>query len=87
MRFVACEMAMGVMGLERQELLDGVETAGVASFAALSEKSGTTLFLWNVHRLTFALQLASAVALVAALWLVGWLSGRAARTGASVFSR
>lgn len=44
-KFVACEMAMGVMGLQKAELLDGVDTAGVASFAALAEKSGTTLFL------------------------------------------
>jgi len=43
--FIACEMAMNVMGIAKEELIDGVETAGVANFAALSEKSGTTLFI------------------------------------------
>ena len=44
-QFVACEMAMNVMGLQKEELLDGVETAGVAEFATLSAKSTTTLFI------------------------------------------
>ena len=44
-QFVACEMAMNVMGLQKEELLDGVATAGVAEFAALSAKSTTTLFI------------------------------------------
>lgn len=43
--FIACEMAMNVMGITKEELIDGVEIAGVANFAALSEKSGTTLFV------------------------------------------
>ncbi|MBQ9337209.1 MAG: FAD-dependent oxidoreductase [Lentisphaeria bacterium] len=44
-RFIACDMAMDVMGITREEL-DGVdEVAGVATFAALAEKSGTTLFI------------------------------------------
>jgi peroxiredoxin family protein len=44
-KFLACEMAMNVMGIKMEELLDGVESAGVANFAALAEKSGTTLFI------------------------------------------
>jgi NADPH-dependent 2,4-dienoyl-CoA reductase/sulfur reductase-like enzyme/peroxiredoxin family protein/TusA-related sulfurtransferase/rhodanese-related sulfurtransferase len=44
-KFVACEMAMDVMGIQKEELLDGVDSAGVANFAALAEKSGTTLFI------------------------------------------
>ena len=43
--FIACEMAMNVMGIKEEELLDGISTAGVANFAALSEKSSTTLFI------------------------------------------
>jgi NADPH-dependent 2,4-dienoyl-CoA reductase/sulfur reductase-like enzyme/peroxiredoxin family protein/rhodanese-related sulfurtransferase/TusA-related sulfurtransferase len=43
--FLACEMAMNVMGIKQEELLDGVETAGVANFAALSARSTTTLFI------------------------------------------
>jgi NADPH-dependent 2,4-dienoyl-CoA reductase/sulfur reductase-like enzyme/peroxiredoxin family protein/rhodanese-related sulfurtransferase/TusA-related sulfurtransferase len=45
-RFVACDMAMNVMGLEREELIDEVdELAGVGKFAALARASGTTLFI------------------------------------------
>jgi peroxiredoxin family protein/TusA-related sulfurtransferase len=44
-KFVACEMAMNVMGISQEEMLDGVDTAGVANFAALAEQSGTTLFI------------------------------------------
>ena len=44
-KFSACEMAMNVMGLSMPELIDGVESVGVANFAALSEQSGTTLFI------------------------------------------
>lgn len=44
-RFTACEMAMNLMGIQKEELIDGVETAGVANFAALAERSGTTLFI------------------------------------------
>jgi len=44
-QFLACEMAMNVMGITKAELLDGVETAGVANFAALAEKSQATLFI------------------------------------------
>ena len=43
--FLACEMAMNVMGIKQEELLDGVETTGVANFAALSARSTTTLFI------------------------------------------
>jgi peroxiredoxin family protein/TusA-related sulfurtransferase/rhodanese-related sulfurtransferase len=44
-KFIACEMAMDVMGISQEEMLDGVDTAGVANFAALAEQSGTTLFI------------------------------------------
>jgi len=44
-KFLACEMAMDIMGLQKEELLDDVESVGVAKFAALSEKSTTTLFI------------------------------------------
>lgn len=44
-RFIACEMAMNVMGLSRQELEEVDEVAGVAKFAALAKDSGTTLFI------------------------------------------
>ncbi len=45
-KFIACDMAMDVMGIRREELLDSVdEVAGVASFAALAKESGTVLFI------------------------------------------
>ena len=44
-RFIACEMAMDVMGLRREELIEIDEVAGVASFAELARESGTTLFI------------------------------------------
>lgn len=45
-KFIACDMAMDVMGIQRPELLDQVdEVAGVAAFAALAKDSGTVLFI------------------------------------------
>ena len=44
-RFVACDMAMDVMGITREELSDVDEVAGVATFAELVKSSGTTLFI------------------------------------------
>ncbi|HOX07654.1 MAG TPA: FAD-dependent oxidoreductase [Planctomycetota bacterium] len=45
-KFIACDMAMDVMGMKREELLDSVdEVAGVATFAALARESGTVLFI------------------------------------------
>jgi sterol desaturase/sphingolipid hydroxylase (fatty acid hydroxylase superfamily) len=63
------------------------QLAAAAVFLTLL--GGTTLFLWNVHRLTLGQQLLSAAGLVTALWFVGWLSERprAGRASASVFSR
>ena len=43
--FQVCEMAMNMMGIQEEELIDNVERVGVANFAALSEKSTTTLFI------------------------------------------
>lgn len=44
-KFVACEMAMNVMGITREELIEVDEVAGVASFAAMAKESSTTLFI------------------------------------------
>ena len=49
----------------------------LAVFVALL--GATALFLWNAHRLTPALQAASAAAMIAGLWLVGWLCERTVR--------
>ena len=44
-KLLACEMAMNMMGIQEAELLDNIELAGVANFAALAEKSGPVMFV------------------------------------------
>lgn len=44
-RFVACEMAMNVMGITREELIEVDDVAGVASFAEMTKDGGSTLFI------------------------------------------
>lgn len=44
-QFIACEMAMNVMGLRREELIEVDSVAGVASFAEMARKAGTSLFI------------------------------------------
>jgi peroxiredoxin family protein len=44
-RMVACTMSMDVMGITREELVDGVEFGGVASFLDAADRSRTTLFI------------------------------------------
>jgi NADPH-dependent 2,4-dienoyl-CoA reductase/sulfur reductase-like enzyme/peroxiredoxin family protein/rhodanese-related sulfurtransferase/TusA-related sulfurtransferase len=42
---VACTMSMDVMGLKKEELLDGIEFGGVASFLESATRPGPTLFI------------------------------------------
>lgn len=44
-RLVACTMSMDVMGIKEEELIDGVELAGVASYLGAAENSDTNLFI------------------------------------------
>ncbi|BBF44386.1 CoA-disulfide reductase / disulfide bond regulator [Lachnospiraceae bacterium KM106-2] len=44
-RIVACTMSMDVMGIQKEELIDGVELAGVASYLADAEESNVNLFI------------------------------------------
>lgn len=44
-RIVACQMSMDVMGIHQEELLDGVEIGGVATFLGSAETSDTNLFI------------------------------------------
>lgn len=44
-RLVACQMSMDVMGVKREELLDGVEIGGVATFLEAADTARATLFL------------------------------------------
>ncbi len=42
---VACTMSMDVMGLTKDELIDGIDYAGVASYLAHAEESNVNLFI------------------------------------------
>ncbi|MFA6929826.1 MAG: FAD-dependent oxidoreductase, partial [Lentisphaeria bacterium] len=44
-KFIACEMAMGVMGITREELIEVDEVAGVASFVEMARTSNSALFI------------------------------------------
>lgn len=44
-RVVACQMSMDLMGIRQEELLDGVEIGGVATFLGSAETSDTNLFI------------------------------------------
>jgi peroxiredoxin family protein len=44
-RIIACTMSMEVMGLKREELLDGIELGGVATFLGEADQSSATLFV------------------------------------------
>lgn len=44
-RFIACTMSMELMGIRREELIDGIEYAGVGSYISSNENVGTTLFI------------------------------------------
>ncbi len=44
-RFVACTMSMDVMGIRAEELVDGVELAGVGAYLGDAEESSVNLFI------------------------------------------
>ncbi|PSL47079.1 peroxiredoxin family protein [Salsuginibacillus halophilus] len=44
-KMVACTMSMDVMGLKQEELRDGLEYAGVASYLAEADEANTNLFI------------------------------------------
>ena len=44
-RIVACTMSMDIMGITKEELLDGVEYAGVATYLGAAEESNVNLFV------------------------------------------
>jgi peroxiredoxin family protein len=44
-KIVACQMSMDVMGVKKEDLLDGIEFGGVATFLSDSFSSNTTLFI------------------------------------------
>lgn len=44
-KFVACSMSMDIMGIKAEELVDGVEIAGVASYLSEAEEGNLNLFI------------------------------------------
>ena len=44
-RLIACTMSMDVMGIRKEELIDGVEFAGVATYLSAAEDSNVNLFV------------------------------------------
>lgn len=44
-RIVACQMSMDIMGIHQEELIDGVELGGVATFIGSGEQSDMSLFI------------------------------------------
>jgi peroxiredoxin family protein/TusA-related sulfurtransferase/rhodanese-related sulfurtransferase len=42
---VACQMSMDIMGIRKEELIDGVELGGVSTFLGSGEKSDMSLFI------------------------------------------
>ena len=44
-KIVACQMSMDIMGIHREELIDGVELGGVATFIGSGEESDMSLFI------------------------------------------
>lgn len=44
-KVVACAMSMDLMGIKKEELIDGVEIAGVASYLGAADEAGLNLFI------------------------------------------
>jgi len=44
-KFIACTMSMDVMGIKQEELLDGLEYAGVATYLGSADEANVNLFI------------------------------------------
>lgn len=44
-KIVACQMSMELMGIRREELIDGIEVGGVATYLEASEQADNNLFI------------------------------------------
>lgn len=44
-KFIACSMSMDVMGIKPDELIDGVEIGGVASYLGSADEANVNLFI------------------------------------------
>ena len=44
-KIVACTMSMDVMGIKKEEMIDGIEYAGVGTYLGDAEESNVNLFI------------------------------------------
>lgn len=44
-KIIACNMSMDIMGIKKEELIDGIDFGGVASFVGSAEESDMSLFI------------------------------------------
>jgi peroxiredoxin family protein len=44
-RMIACTMSMDVLGVEKEELIDGIEYSGVATYLGAAEEADVNLFI------------------------------------------
>jgi len=44
-KLIACQMSMDLIGIKKEELIDGVEISGVASYLGAAEMADTNLFV------------------------------------------
>jgi peroxiredoxin family protein len=44
-KLIACTMTMDLLGLQQEELMDGIEYAGVAAYLAEAEDGNVNLFI------------------------------------------
>jgi len=44
-KFIACTMSMDVMGIKKEEIIDGVEFAGVATYLGEADNANVNLFI------------------------------------------
>jgi len=44
-KIIACSMSMDLMGIKKEELIDGIEIGGVATYLAAAETADTNLFV------------------------------------------
>ncbi|MDD3740774.1 MAG: DsrE/DsrF/DrsH-like family protein, partial [Bacteroidales bacterium] len=44
-KIIACQMSMDLMGIKKEELIDGVEIGGVATYMEKAEQAGVNLFI------------------------------------------
>jgi len=44
-RIIACQMSMDLMGIRKEELIDGIEIGGVATYTQVSDNANVNLFI------------------------------------------